>query len=152
MLDELRVRLAEQGIGFEDYLRATERDESQIMAENRPDAERRVKTLLVLSEIAEKEDVEITDEELDADLARSRERYASNPAPRLVPRIAARPGVHAVTCCGARRRSSCWSIAGSSNIPSSRTCNICTTTTITPVTITPDTSHDDGHTHDEGSH
>jgi len=78
MLDELRVRLAEQGIGFEDYLRATERDESQIMAENRPDAERRVKTLLVLSEIAQKEDVEITDQELAADLARSRERYASN--------------------------------------------------------------------------
>ncbi len=78
MLDELRVRLAEQGIGFEDYLRATERDESQIMAENRPDAERRVKTLLVLSEIAEKEDVEISDQELATDLARSRERYASN--------------------------------------------------------------------------
>ena len=78
MLDELRVRLAEQGIGFEDYLRATERDESQIMAENRTDAERRVKTLLVLSEIAEKEDVEVNDQELAADLARSRERYASN--------------------------------------------------------------------------
>jgi len=78
MLDELRVRLAEQGIGFEDYLRATERDESQIMAENRPDAERRVKTLLVLSEIAEMEGVEVTDEELEADVARSRERYASN--------------------------------------------------------------------------
>ncbi len=78
MLDELRVRLAEQGIGFEDYLRATERDESQIMAENRPDAERRVKTLLVLSEIAGKEYVEVTDQELAADLARSRDRYASN--------------------------------------------------------------------------
>jgi trigger factor len=78
MLDELRVRLAEQGIGYDDYLRATERDEARILADFRPDAEKRVKTLLVLSEIADKEKVEITDEELAADLARSRERYAGN--------------------------------------------------------------------------
>ena len=82
MLDELKVRLAEQGIGYEDYLRATERDEPKIIEEFKPDAERRVKTLLVLSEIAEKENVELTDEELEADLVRSRERYADNP--RLV--------------------------------------------------------------------
>jgi trigger factor len=78
MLDELRVRLAEQGIGYDDYLRATERDEAKILADFRPDAEKRVKTLLVLSEIADKEKIEITDEELAADLERSRERYAGN--------------------------------------------------------------------------
>ena len=78
MLDELRVRLAEQGIGYDDYLRVTERDEAKVLAEFRPDAERRVKTLLVLSEIAEAEGIEVTDEELDEDLARSRERYAGN--------------------------------------------------------------------------
>jgi trigger factor len=82
MFDELRVRLAEQGIGFEDYLRATERDEAKLRDEFRPDAERRVKTLLVLSEIAEKEGVEVDEAALDAEIARSRERYASNP--RLV--------------------------------------------------------------------
>ena len=79
MLDELRVRLAEQGIGYEDYLRATERDEAKVLDEFRPDAERRVKTLLVLSDIAEREQVEIDDAELDAELTRSRERYAANP-------------------------------------------------------------------------
>ena len=79
MMDELRVRLAEQGIGYEEYLRATERDEQKVLTEFRPDAERRVKTLLVLSEVAEKEGIEVTDEELAADLARSRERYTDNP-------------------------------------------------------------------------
>jgi trigger factor len=78
MLDELRVRLAEQGISFDDYLRVTERDENQVQSEFRPDAERRVKTLLVLSEIADRENVEVADDELQADLARSRERYANN--------------------------------------------------------------------------
>ncbi len=82
MFDELRVRLAEQGIGFDDYLRATERDEDKVREEFRPDAERRVKTLLVLSEIAEKEQIEVDDANLEAEIARSRERYAANP--RLV--------------------------------------------------------------------
>ncbi|HEX2736745.1 MAG TPA: trigger factor [Acidimicrobiia bacterium] len=82
MLDELKVRLAEQGIGYEDYLRATERDQTKVLEEFRPDAERRVKTLLVLSGIADKEGVEIDDAELEQEVARSRERYAGNP--RLV--------------------------------------------------------------------
>ena len=78
MLDELRVRLAEQGIGFDDYLRVTERELPQVLDEFRPDAERRVKTLLVLSAVADQEGVEVSEEELDAELARSRERYADN--------------------------------------------------------------------------
>ena len=79
MFDELRVRLAEQGIGFDDYLRVTERDETKLREEFLPDAERRVKTLLVLSEIAEKEQIEVDEATLAAELERSRERYASNP-------------------------------------------------------------------------
>lgn len=79
MLDELRVRLAEQGIAYDEYLRVTERDEAKVLDEFKPDAERRVKTLLVLSEIAQKENVEISDAELEGELDRSRERYADNP-------------------------------------------------------------------------
>jgi trigger factor len=78
MFDELRIRLADQGIGWEDYLRATERDESKLRDEFRPDAEKRVKTLLVLGEIAEREGIEVSDEQLAAELVRSRERYAGN--------------------------------------------------------------------------
>jgi trigger factor len=80
MLDELRVRVAEQGIGFEEYLRATERDEAALRRDFRPDAEKRVKTLLVLSEIAERESIDVSDTDLEAELARSRERYAGNQA------------------------------------------------------------------------
>ncbi len=79
MLDELKVRLAEQGIGYSDYLRVTERDEPKVLEEFRPDAEKRVKTLLALSAIADKEEIDISDAELDAELERSRERYAGNP-------------------------------------------------------------------------
>ena len=79
MFDELKVRLAEQGIGYEDYLRVTERTEAQVRDEMRPDAEKRVKVLLVLSAIADKEKIEVGDAELAAELERSRERYAGNP-------------------------------------------------------------------------
>jgi trigger factor len=79
MLDELKVRLAEQRIGYEDYLRATERDEAQLIRSFRPDAEKRVKTLLVLGDIAEKEGIQISDAELDAETERSRQSYAGNP-------------------------------------------------------------------------
>lgn len=78
MFDELRLRLAEQGIGWDDYLRVRETDEAKLREEFRPDAEKRVKTLLVLSEIADKEGIDVDDAALDAELARSRERYAGN--------------------------------------------------------------------------
>lgn len=79
MVDELKVRLAEQRIGFDEYLQATERDEAKLLESFKPDAEKRVKTLLVLGEIAEREKIEVPDAELDAEVERSRERYASNP-------------------------------------------------------------------------
>jgi trigger factor len=79
MLDELKVRLAEQGIGFDDYLRVTERTQQQLVDEFRPDAEKRVKTLLVLSAIADKENIEVTDQEMADELENSRARYAENP-------------------------------------------------------------------------
>ncbi len=82
MLDELKVRLAEQGIGYDEYLKATERDEVKLLADFRPDAEQRVKTLLVLSGIAQQESIEVNDAELEAEVVSARERYAGNP--RLV--------------------------------------------------------------------
>ena len=134
MLDELRVRLAEQGIAYDEYLRVTERDEAKLLAEFRPDAEQRVKTLLVLSEIAHKESIEVTDEELEAELGALARALRRQPAPRRLPRISARPDLHALAACAARSWSRRWSIAGLTNIPSSRTCNIYMTTasTITP--------------------
>ncbi|MGZ6295379.1 MAG: trigger factor [Candidatus Limnocylindrales bacterium] len=79
MHDELRVRLAEQGIGYEEYLKVTERDDAKIHAEYREPAEHRVKVLLVLSAIAEAEKVTVDDAEVEAEVARARTRYTNNP-------------------------------------------------------------------------
>ncbi|HMJ81195.1 MAG TPA: trigger factor, partial [Candidatus Dormibacteraeota bacterium] len=79
MHDELRVRLAEQGIGYEEYLKVTGRDDAALHAEYRAPAEHRVKVLLVLSAIADQEGIEVEDAEIEAEIARARERYAKQP-------------------------------------------------------------------------
>jgi trigger factor len=76
MLDELKVRLAEQGIGYEEYLRATERDEAKLREEYREPAEHRVKVLLVLGAVADAENVVVPDAAIDAEIERSRQSAA----------------------------------------------------------------------------
>ncbi len=70
MLDELKVRVAQQGIGFEDYLRVTEKDEATLREDNREGAEHRVKVLLVLGAIAEQEEITVSDEDVQAEVDR----------------------------------------------------------------------------------
>jgi len=79
MHDELRGALARQGITEEAYLKATDKTPEQLHADFRPGAEERAKTLLVLGEIAEKEGMEVTDADVDAEAAGARQRYASDP-------------------------------------------------------------------------
>jgi trigger factor len=78
MHDELRARLAEQGIGYEEYLKVTEKDDASLHAEFRPDAEHRVKVLLVLEAIADKEQVAVPEATIEAEIARDRERSGQN--------------------------------------------------------------------------
>jgi hypothetical protein len=56
----------------------TGKSEAEMHADFRPDAEKRVKVLLVLSKVAEAEGVEITDAEVEAEVERGRQRYASD--------------------------------------------------------------------------
>lgn len=78
MHDEFRSSLARQGISEEAYLKVTSKTEADIHADFRPDAERRVKVLLVLSKIAEAEGVTISDADVDAEVERGRQRYAGD--------------------------------------------------------------------------
>ncbi|MET1232104.1 MAG: trigger factor [Candidatus Limnocylindrales bacterium] len=79
MHDELRVRLAEQGIEEAAYLQAVEKTIDQLHAEWRDPAEHRVKVLLVLSAVADAEGVEASDEAVQAEIDRARGRNPENP-------------------------------------------------------------------------
>ena len=78
MHDEFKGSLARQGLTEEAYLKAVEKTSEDLHAEFRPDAEKRVKTLLVLSKVAEVEGIEVPDADVDAEVARGRERYAGD--------------------------------------------------------------------------
>ena len=78
MHDEFRGTLARQGITEEAYLKVVEKTEADLHTEFRPNAEKRVRVLLVLSKIAEAEGVVISDADVEAEVARSRERYATD--------------------------------------------------------------------------
>ncbi len=78
MRDELRSRLAQQRIGLEQYLALSKQTPDELVTELREPATRRVKTLLVLSAIAEKEGVDASDEEIDAEIAEQMARYGED--------------------------------------------------------------------------
>ena len=76
MHDEFRGSLARQGITEEAYLKVVEKTDADLHTDFRPNAEKRVRVLLVLSKIAEAEGVVIADADVEAEVVRSRERYA----------------------------------------------------------------------------
>jgi trigger factor len=78
MHDEFRGSLARQGIGEEAYLKTVEKTESDLHADFRPAADKRVRTLLVLSQVAEAEGVIVPEADVEAEIARGRERYAGD--------------------------------------------------------------------------
>ena len=75
MHDEFRGSIARQGISEEAYLKVTGKTDADLHADFRPDAEKRVKVLLVLSKVAEAEGVTIDDADIDAEVQRGRDRY-----------------------------------------------------------------------------
>ena len=75
MHDEFRASMARQGITEEAYLKAVEKTDADLHADFRPGAEKRVRTLLVLSKVADEEGATVDDAEVEAEVERGRERY-----------------------------------------------------------------------------
>ena len=124
MHDEFRGSLARQGITEEAYLKATEKSNDDLHADFRPNAEKRVRTLLVLSKVADAEGIEVPDADVDAEVAQGRERYAGRPAAAGVLRVGARPVVHPFAPCAGAASSSRSSTTGCAPTPSTRRCRI----------------------------
>lgn len=78
MHDEFRGSLARQGLTEEAYLKAVDKSTDDMHGEFRPDAERRVKTLLVLSKVADIEGTQVDEAAIEAEVAQGRERYAED--------------------------------------------------------------------------
>ena len=75
MLDEFAQRMQQQGLTLDQYMQFTGMTAEKMMDELRPQAEKRIKTRLVLEAIAKAENIEITDEKLDEEIAKMAEAY-----------------------------------------------------------------------------
>jgi trigger factor len=69
MLADLKARVREQGITFEQFLLQARKTEDEIRAEWKPVAEKRAKSILVLDAIAKKEGVTVSSNELASQVA-----------------------------------------------------------------------------------
>jgi trigger factor len=78
MHDEFRVSIARQGVTEEAYLKAVGKTDPDLHAEFRPNAEKRVRVLLVLSKVAEAEGLSISDAAVEAEVQRARVRYGKD--------------------------------------------------------------------------
>jgi trigger factor len=69
LLDEQSQRLQMQGLTMEQYLRAMNKTAEEVHEEVRPIAEKRVTRGLILGKVAEEEKIEVTDNDIDAEIA-----------------------------------------------------------------------------------
>ncbi|MCY7864121.1 trigger factor [Bacillus spizizenii] len=75
MLKEFEQRLQMQGMNLELYTQFSGQDEAALKEQMKEDAEKRVKSNLTLEAIAKAENLEVTDEEVDAELTKMAEAY-----------------------------------------------------------------------------
>ena len=69
MVADLKGRLRQQGLSYEEFLLRAKKAEEEIRAEWKDAARRRAASMLVLDEIAKREDIGVTSEELAQELA-----------------------------------------------------------------------------------
>ncbi len=70
IINNLKHQVSQGGISFEDYLSQIGKKEEDIRKESRKKAEENVAYALILHAISDKEDVKVTDEEIDAEVDR----------------------------------------------------------------------------------
>ncbi len=75
MADDFARRMQQQGLSMEQYFQFTGMTAERMMSELEPQAEKRIKTRLVLEAIAEAENIEVSDERLDEELQKMADAY-----------------------------------------------------------------------------
>jgi trigger factor len=79
MIKELEQSVVSQGAKFEDYLKSIGKNEDQLKLDMMPNAVKRVKSALILKEIAKKEKIEISSEEINKEIEALKKQYGDNP-------------------------------------------------------------------------
>lgn len=75
MLEDFAMRLQQQGLSVEQYFQYTGMTADKIMKEMKPEAVKRIKNSLVLEAVAKAENIEVSEEEFEAELQKMADMY-----------------------------------------------------------------------------
>ena len=75
MIQEFGQRIQQQGLGIQTYYQISGQSEDQLREQMKDDAEQRVKTNLTLTAIADAENIEVSDEDIDKELEKMSEQF-----------------------------------------------------------------------------
>ena len=75
MADDFARRIQSQGLTIEQYFQFTGMTAEKLFEQMRPEAEKRIQNSLVLEAIAKAENIEISDEKMDEEVAKMAEMY-----------------------------------------------------------------------------
>lgn len=75
MMQEFEQRISQQGLNLDLYYQFSGQSEEELKAQMKEDAEKRVKTNLTLRAIADAENIEISDEDVEAELTKMSEQF-----------------------------------------------------------------------------
>ena len=75
MVNDFANRIAQQGLSMEQYMQFTGMTAEKLQEQMKPEALKRIQTSLVLEQIVKQEDIQISDEEVDAEVTRMAEMY-----------------------------------------------------------------------------
>ena len=75
LADDFARRLMQQGMSVDQYFQLTGLSEDKIIDELKPQAEKRIKTRLVLEAVVAAEDIQVSDERLDEELQKMADSY-----------------------------------------------------------------------------
>lgn len=75
MINEFASRLGQQGLSIDQYMQMTGMQPQMLMDQMRPEAEKRIKSRLVLEAVAKAENITATEEDIDEQLKKMAEMY-----------------------------------------------------------------------------
>ena len=75
MMDDFSRRMQQQGLSMEQYFQFTGQSMDKMMEDMKPQALKRIQTRLVLEAVAKAEDIQVSDEEFDAELQKMADMY-----------------------------------------------------------------------------
>lgn len=75
MARDFEARLMQQGLSMEQYMQFSGMTMEKLLEQLRPDAEKRIKNSLVLEEIVKAENIEASEDDVEAELAKMAENY-----------------------------------------------------------------------------